>query len=196
MRRPWIPCVSPGDFPGQSRESAAEQFERSLSFAEGNVTEPGEEALTRDLRVLWDRSKTDLPQFSKDGFRPIYVHLTNRLNELIEVNQRGMFRIADHTTPFATGFFLAALIFFATFLTALWLADGLALRIASPSRTFAEALRNKPLPGEKLRLPTPTSLEIQHPDLRNESALETPLRIPKDEHRGDSAAKEQARDRA
>jgi two-component system, NtrC family, sensor histidine kinase KinB len=153
-------------FPEDSREASlakvAQRFETALTFEEHNMSEPGVAKIAVHLRENWKKASSDLPQISKESFLPTYNQLLTDLNQLVLVNQTSMFRLAEKSTVIRNRVFAGTIvIFLISMLFAIYTGDGLANRLSSPLKEIAEALRNKPVPGEKLRLPTPTSLEMR-----------------------------------
>jgi two-component system, NtrC family, sensor histidine kinase KinB len=140
----------------------AEQFERSLSFEEGNITESGEKELASKLRKEWNSVREDLESIAVPKFLPKFQALRADLATLVSLNQSAMFTLAEQSTSLRYRVFVCTvLLFLLSLMFAVYLSDGLANRLSSPLKAIAEALRNKPIPGEKLRLPPPTSLEMR-----------------------------------
>jgi PAS domain S-box-containing protein len=152
----------PSDHAGPTLEHWGQQFDEALHFEESNITEAGEADIAGGLRRMWNANRVNLKVFARADFLPEYHKYEDLLNRLIEVNQVAMFRLAEESTRLRNRVLLTSgLIFLVTVLIALYLADGLAIKVAMPIKEIAEALKNKPIPGDKLRLPTPTSLEIR-----------------------------------
>ncbi len=154
----WQALENPKGAKDKPAQDWINQFERALTFAEGNVTEPGERDLTKDIRSLWVAAKPRLPAVLPNDS----VKLYELLERLVAVNESGMFRLAEDATTLGHRVFLASLLFFfVTLGLALLLADGLAARLARPLKEIAEALREGPSLGRRLKLPEPSSLEVR-----------------------------------
>ncbi len=137
-------------------------FSDSLAFCLGNVTEPGEEEALRAIADVWGRIRPEMETGKLPLFSPEYAEVHRNIAKLVEVNEQGMFEKAAATVRYRNRVFIIAMvIFFLTLTIAVYLADGLAEKLASPLKQIAEALRNKPVPGEKLRLPEPSTLETR-----------------------------------
>ena len=133
------------------------QFEKALSFEEGNITEPGEGALVQTIRENWNRLK------NSSDHSPINViaRLNPLLDQLVTVNEKGMFRLAQGNEQLSRQVLIGAIAFFlASLMVALFAADALAMRISMPLKNIAEALHSRPKIGKKLKLVEPNTLEL------------------------------------
>lgn len=158
MSHAWNALKNPEQHPQKSPEEWSKQFERAITFEESNVTEPGEDQLAKNIRRIWNSVKANPHDIGPQAFGG----MEDNLDQLVAINERGMFNWAARSNTFSRNVFFATLaIFFVTILIALYLADGLAIRIANPLRDLAEALRRKPEPGSRLKLPEPNSLEMR-----------------------------------
>ena len=163
MRKSIDALRHPGEWGKVAPEVWVGRFEKALSFEESNVTEPGEGDLARSLREGWSAIQArGIRELPTAGSLPIYEKMNRDLDGLIAVNQHGMFRFAEESTSIRNRVFAGAIaVFLFSMLVAVYMGDTLANRLSRPLKEIAEALRNKPVPGEKLRLPTPTSLEVR-----------------------------------
>lgn len=162
MHEAWDSLRHPDDDSAHDAQHWTRQFEAALKFEEGNVTEAGEGAATKRIREIWNGVSSNPQKIQSDDFTASYRQLNQNLAQIVLVNERGMFTLADKSVELRLRVFIVSgAIFIAALLLAIYLSDGLANRTASPLKEIAEALRNKPTPGGKLRLPTPTSLEMR-----------------------------------
>ncbi|MEO5971276.1 MAG: ATP-binding protein [Bdellovibrionia bacterium] len=156
MNTSWNAIKHPEEHQEKSPEIWMELFTQALTFAEGNITEAGERQIVRNIRNVWDLQKGKPHEFKSESFK----HMENYLADLIAVNENGMFRLAAESNALSRQALVVGCCFFllSIFLT-LYLADNLAIKIVTPLKDLAETLRRKPVPGSKLKLPQPTSLE-------------------------------------
>ncbi len=162
MTDAWNGLRFPVAFSQKTKSKWIEQFEGALKFEEGNITVPGEKEVATKIRTLWESARAVGFDIESPAFAPRFVDMHSALRQLIRLNEGVMFDLAEESTTIRTRVFLGtAFILVISFCVAIFLADGLASRLASPLKEIAEALRNKPVPGERLKLPTPTSLEIR-----------------------------------
>jgi PAS domain S-box-containing protein len=158
MDRAWVALHHLPEYPQKSAEQWTAQFERAITFEEGNVTEPGEKEIAQDLRKRWNAAKSS--SFAAD--RAGYSGMETSLDRLVEVNESGMFRLAEASTTLSHQVLIGSIVIFVlTIFVAFYLADALAVRIADPLKQLAETLRRKPMPGSKLKLPKPTNVEMR-----------------------------------
>ncbi|MGZ3689551.1 MAG: PAS domain-containing protein, partial [Bdellovibrionota bacterium] len=158
MQQAWVAEHHPAEYPGPAPSRWTTQFEEALKFEQGNITESGEREIARRISEDWEKAKA--AHFSPDP--ALYTAMEKELDALIAVNEKGMFALAESSTDLSHRVLLGSMVLFlATLLVAVYLADALAGRIATPLKQFAEALRRKPMPGSKLKLPDPTSLEMR-----------------------------------
>ena len=158
MSHAWNALENPAQHPEKTRTDWVTQFENALAFEEKNITEPGESTLANAIRKQWNDSRNSLNKIEQKAF----TQMESNLDRLVSLNESGMFGWAQRSQQIGRRvFILTVALFFVTILIALYLADGLAIRIADPLKELSSALRRKPLPGQKLKLPKPTSLEIR-----------------------------------
>jgi len=162
MREAWSALRFPWLYQNKTGDQWKKQFEMSLNFEQGNISEPGEKELVAGIQKIWKEAlqlnfSTQSATFASD-----FSRMNQLLGQLVSVNELGMFALAEQSTTLRTrAFILTGCILLVSLCVAIYMADGLASRLASPLKEIAEALRNKPIPGERLKLPTPTSLEIR-----------------------------------
>lgn len=154
--------LHPEDLPDRKASDWVAQFEKAMAFEISNVTEPGEEEIAKAIQTEWARAKPRIAGSSRGEMLPTWRKIHDLTQRLVDVNERGMFTLAESSTRLRSRVLLGAiLLFIVTLLYALYLSDALAERVSRPLKDIAEALRNKPVPGQKLKLPTPTSLELR-----------------------------------
>jgi PAS domain S-box-containing protein len=84
-----------------------------------------------------------------------------RLETLIEVNERGMFGLAQGNETLSRRVLVGTLIYFIVSLgLAILFADNLSQRLSRPLKSIVEALHLRPKFDRKLKLPEPTTLEL------------------------------------
>jgi len=135
-----------------------QQFDQAITFEFGNITEPGELQLAKNIRELWKKTQNNVSHLDLS----VYQQMNDYLKQLVQLNERGMFALASESNSLSRWVFIVSilLLFFSIFL-ALYMADNLAVRIALPLRELAATLRRKPVPGTKLKLPQSNSLEMR-----------------------------------
>ncbi|MEO5968468.1 MAG: PAS domain-containing sensor histidine kinase [Bdellovibrionia bacterium] len=147
----------PQIYPSKSLPEWTEQFEKALEFEERNITEPGEKELVTKIRTSWDAARKSVGTPTATSFHPILLDL----DELVKINERGMFKLAQENETLNRQVIIGSVVYFIiSLLLAAFIADGLADRLASPLKSIAEALHQRPSFSRKLRLPDPTSLEM------------------------------------
>jgi signal transduction histidine kinase len=134
------------------------QFEQAITFEEKNADDADEKNVTSEIRKLWEYARQDLGRISKaDADR-----MENLITALVVVNERGMFNIADESYRFSRRVLFGSIILFVTALMiSVYIADGLATRLARPIKDMAERIKSRPLLGQKLKLPQSDSLEMR-----------------------------------
>ncbi len=138
-------------------EEWSRQFEKSLQFEEGNITEPGEKEVATEIRKLWESIKKNPSGMSHEEFR----HMLAYLDQLVQVNEKGMFSIVSKSHALNRKILISSLLFFlVTFILSFYLADNLASRLATPIKEIAEILRSKPDLQKRLKLPEANTLEL------------------------------------
>lgn len=139
-------------------ESWTQDFEKALISEEANITEPGEKEVTHRIRSLWEEAKKNLNNIP----RPTAEELNQQLDHLISVNEKGMFNIAQQSSSLSQKVYIVGIVFlFITVLLSIIISDGIANKLALPLKKTAEVLRSRPSFGGKLRLPSPSSLEMR-----------------------------------
>ena len=140
-----------------SLEAAKAQFEKALSFEEGNITEPGEGEIAKSLRQNWN-------SIHSHGVKPTqeeFVSTNELLKKLVQTNEKGMFQLANGNEQLSRQVLIGSMIFFLiSLITSLFVADGLAMRISMPLKNIAEALHRRPMIGRKLKFVEPNTLEL------------------------------------
>ncbi len=157
MQQAWIALNFPQAFPPSlSREDWVRQFEDALVFARNNITEPGEGEKTKHISEHWRSWKSSHP------VSPALIQEMNgHLDELISLNEKGMFSLVERARELRMNVLIGVALFFLCCLIITTIgADTIAARLSRPLKDIAGTLRSKPRPGEKLRLPDPTSLEL------------------------------------
>jgi PAS domain S-box-containing protein len=157
MREALAALKDPASYPGLPAAKAREQFEKAISFEEGNITEPGEKEIAQGIRAVWTQLKDESGPPTMDEFRK-----TNELlRALVSVNELGMFNLASGNEDLSHKVMIGTIIFFlVSLIAALFIADGLALRISRPLKSIAEALHRRPGIGRRLKLVEPNTLEL------------------------------------
>jgi NtrC-family two-component system sensor histidine kinase KinB len=157
MREALSALESPSSYPGLPEAKAREQFEKALVFEEGNISEPGEKEVAQGIRASWEKLKQQEGPPSLSEFRK----LNELLKTLVAVNELGMFKLASGNEDLSHKVMYGAIAFFLiSLIAALFVADGLALRISRPLKSIAEALHRRPGIGKKLKLVEANTLEL------------------------------------
>ena len=146
-------------FPHLYRENGVEgwkkRFDAILEQVSGNITEASEQKVVDDLRAAWE-------QYAGHPDDASYRMLHARIDELVQVNERGMFERLARNARFRDLMMLAtAAIFLCGTLWAFLMADSVAERLSHPLRRVAEIFRERPPLGRKLHLPDPQTLEVR-----------------------------------
>ncbi len=158
MREAWSSFKHPDLDPQGNPVKWKKQFEEALTLEEHNITEPGEDTIAKNIRTLWEKSKPNPQKASRDDF----YQMKRNLSQLVSVNEKGMFNIAQKSSDLANRVFTGGIVFlFVTIIIVLFLSNGIANRLAYPLKAIAETLRSRPALGTKLKLPAPTSLELK-----------------------------------
>jgi len=157
MAEAWSAMRAPKDFGRKTNPEWQDQFKKALAFEEKNITEPGEGAMVREIRIIWDRDRGKVDSLSV----PESDKMRDLISSVIQVNEKGMFAIAQENTHLSRLVLLGAVIFFLiSLVVSLLFGDSLATRLASPLKVIAEILQSKPSLDRRLKLPDPTSLEL------------------------------------
>ncbi|MGO9016451.1 MAG: sensor histidine kinase [Dissulfurispiraceae bacterium] len=133
-----------------------DQFNGALRFELSNISGPGDRKIAGKIEALWNQWK--------QGVRS--DELTREMNEDLEaltvLNEHGMFELITTSGNVRRVFVIGAALFFVViFVVTLLMVDSLSSRLAKPLKDIAEVLRSRVKPGERLKLPEPTSLEIR-----------------------------------
>lgn len=156
MNQAWNAVHFPSAYPEQPEDAWVRQFDEAIRSGLGNITEPGEGKLAREISGLWDNWK-------KGARTNAAVRQMNAdLEEILRVNEKVMFGYLQEADMVRRLVVIGAVVFSViTLIVTLLIVDSLSVKLASPLKAIAEVLRSKPSPGEKLRLPEPTSLEVR-----------------------------------
>ncbi len=145
----------PDLYPENSVSGWAGLFSDAVERAEANVSETAERGIVADLRTAWEAYR-DTPDNAH------YRTLEKQIQELVRVNERGMFHRLDRNTRFRN--IMLAVTAAAFVLGTFWaflMADSVAQRLAHPLRRAAELFRDRPQLGGSLHLPEPQTLEVR-----------------------------------
>jgi signal transduction histidine kinase len=163
------------DHPGAAGDAAGHRgrFERELATQEGNITEPGETAATRAMRVAWDqytralddyeglKSRAEREALYFKDLQPAFVRINRQADQLLAINQDAMVRKADRAERRAREF--ERLVFLAVFLAlavgllaSIWLTT----RLLRPLGVVASAVRRFGQNDLKARAVVPGKDEI------------------------------------
>ena len=156
MQQAWNALHLPGAYQDLPEKIWIDQFNDALRFEFSNITEPGEDKIARKIEALWNQWK--------QGVRS--DDLTREMNDLLEhltvLNEKGMFQLVIRGGNIRRTVIIGVAFFFVvTFVLTLLIVDSLSSRLAKPLKDIAEVLRSKVKPGERLKLPEATSLEIR-----------------------------------
>ena len=155
MNEAWNALNFPSSYPEKPEDAWVNQFDHAIRFELGNITEPGEGALAHEISGLWDGWKKG----ERNGAAA--ERMNADLERLVRINEKGMFGYLREADLIRRVVVIGAIAFSViTILVTLLIVDSLSERLARPLKDIAEVLRSKPNPGESLRLPEPTSLEI------------------------------------
>jgi len=142
--------------PKTSRSAWVKQFDDALAFASNNITESGEREKVARIGAHWKDWKTN-----ETASPALIQEMNERIEELTRLNEDGMFALVARARHVRINVLIGvALFFLCCLIVTLFGADAIAIRLSKPLKEIAEGLRSKPRPGEKLRLPEPTSLEL------------------------------------
>ena len=156
MQEAWSALSSPEKYQEKSQEAWTTQFENALQFEEKNITEIGESAVASELRATWEKARKSLPPENS-----IFLKVRYDLATLTRLNEKGMFGWVERSHVFSREVFVATVIsFIFTIFIALYLADSLAVKIATPMRDLTAVLKQRLDPGSPLKLPKAETLEM------------------------------------
>ena len=157
MRRAWDALSNSTRYSQDTHAAWIQEFDAALKFEESNITETGEQEAVDDVRKIWNITKASSMVISADHFNRMHA----RLDEIVQLNEGGMFRLAHSNERLSKRILIGAVAyFFVTLLLATMFANGVANRLAQPLKHIAEVLRGKQKLGKELKLPEPTSLEV------------------------------------
>jgi NtrC-family two-component system sensor histidine kinase KinB len=157
MRQAIDELKNPENYPKKAKEQNRASFEKALAFEEGNVTEPGEKEVARKIRSDWEHARKQDFAIELETF----LSLGQSLQELVRVNEEGMFNLAHSNEELSERVMLGSVIFFLISLgMAIVFADSLSRRIALPLKSITEALHRRPSIGRRLKLIEPDTLEM------------------------------------
>ncbi|MBF0491708.1 MAG: PAS domain S-box protein [Deltaproteobacteria bacterium] len=157
MREAWVALRHPEEYLQKDPQPWKDQFENALSSEEENITEPGEKEIALQIRSLWNSNKEKTTFTSVEDFHQMLVYL----NQVVEVNEKGMFSLASQSRILSQKIFYGSLAFFLlTVLLTIYWADQLSFRLAQPIKNIAEILRSKPSLVKPLKLPEANTLEL------------------------------------
>ncbi len=156
MQKSWNALHFPYAYPGSPKEAWIKQFNDALHFELSNITEPGEDKIADRIEELWDIWKRG------GGSDDLTREMNDEFEKLTLLNEKGMFELVAKSAKVRRAVVIGVALFFAvTFIITLLVVDSLSSRLAKPLKDIAEVLRSKIRPGERLKLPEPTSLEIR-----------------------------------
>jgi PAS domain S-box-containing protein len=155
MQKAWTELHFPSTAPNQTQAATIQKFEEAMHFELLNITEPSEFELASHIHTLWH-------QWKNGGTHP---NLREQMNQGIEdlrlLNEKAMFSLVEDEASMKQHVITGVILFFfLVLILTLLIMDSLSTRLAHPFKAIAEVLRFKPKPGEKLKLPKPTSLEV------------------------------------
>lgn len=165
MRESWSALQNLENYPESiSKKTLTDwigEFEQALRDEEGNITEPGEKEIVASIRKLWDNYRQSQAKAGSKISVTEFDEMLLNLSQLVSVNEKGMFGLAQQNDQLSHRVLLAAFCYFLiSLILSLILADGLASRLSSPIKGIAEVLRGSTGFGRRLKLAPPQSLEL------------------------------------
>lgn len=146
--------LAPALYPERTTEGWKAFFAENLARAENNVTESEEGAALARIRSAWE-------EFLRPGARNALA-VKAGLRELERINETGLFQRLDAGLRWRDAVLLAGtLALLVVVVAAVFMADAVSARIAHPLRRAAELLRARPVPGRRLALPEPQTLDVR-----------------------------------
>jgi signal transduction histidine kinase len=134
------------------------QIENAIAAQERAIAEKGEAEVVKEIRSIWNSIQGNLSKLDHSKF----LRLHNQLNQLVEINENAMFRLAEESSRLARTVFIWSSFFFVfSLIMVTLLSERLANRLAHPIKSIAEALRGNTNFNRKLKLPAPMSLELK-----------------------------------
>ncbi len=156
MQQAWNALHFRGAYQDLPEEVWIRRFDKALRFERSNITEPGEDVIAGNIERLWDQWK----QGERSNDR--VMEMNGQFEQLTTLNEKGMFELVLREGRVRRTVVIgAALFYLVTFIITLLIVDSLSVRLAKPLKDIAEVLRSRIKPGEILKLPEPTSLEIR-----------------------------------
>lgn len=156
MQQAWNALHSPSVYQDLPEKKWTDQFNDALSIALSKTNGPGEVIMSHKIEALWNQWKQGVR--SDDLTRG----MNDQLEDLTVLNEKDMFQLIIRGGNARRAFIIGVAFFFVvTFVITLLMVDSLSSRLAKPLKDIAEVLRSKIKPGERLKLPEPTSLEIR-----------------------------------
>ncbi|MBF0559383.1 MAG: PAS domain-containing protein [Nitrospirae bacterium] len=156
MQQAWMALHFPVAFPSMPNDAWIKQFDDALSFEKSNITEPGEDIIAARIERIWDQWK----QGERSG--DLVREMNNQFEMLTSLNEKGMFQLVVREGHLRRAVVIGtALFYIVTFVITLLIVDSLSVRLAKPLKDIAEVLRSRIKPGDRLKLPEPTSLEVR-----------------------------------
>ncbi len=156
MQQAWNALHFSGAYQDLPDEVWIRQFDEALRFEQSNITEPGEDVIAGSIEQLWKQWK----QGGQSDDR--VIEMNSQLEHLTSLNEKGMFALVVKEGHVRRAIVIGtALLYFVTFIITLLMVDSLSVRLAKPLKNIAEVLRSRIKPGETLKLPEPSSLEIR-----------------------------------
>ena len=105
MREAWVNLRHPEDDPKKNTNLWVEQFNQALAFELDNITERGEREIAVQVQSLWNQKTKIHPiQISSDEFS----QMLKNLDQLVEVNEKGMFNFASKSRQLSQRIFWVA----------------------------------------------------------------------------------------
>ena len=156
MRQAWNALHFRGAYQDLPDKAWVKQFDEALRFEQSNITEPGEDVIAGNIEQRWN-------EWKRGGRTDDRVREMNGLfDQLTILNEKGMFALVVKEGRVRRVIVIGtALLYLMTFIITLLIVDSLSVRLAKPLKDIAEVLRSRIKPGERLRLPEPSSLEIR-----------------------------------
>ena len=156
MQQAWNALHLTGAYQDLPEKKWTDQFNDALSFELSNIAGPGEGKIAQKIEALWNQWKQG------DRSDDLTLGMNDHLEDLTVFNEKGMFQLIIRGGNVRRAFVIVVAFFFVvTFVITLLMVDSLSSRLAKPLKDIAEVLRSKIKPGERLKLPEPTSLEIR-----------------------------------
>jgi len=156
MQQAWNALHLTGAYQDLPEKKWIDQFNDALRFELSNIAGPGEGKIAIKIEALWNQWKQGVRSDA----------LTRGMNDYLEdltvLNENGMFQLIIRGGNVRRAFVIGvAFLFVLTFVVTLLMVDSLSSRLAKPLKDIAEVLKSKIKPGERLKLPEPSSLEIR-----------------------------------